>query len=234
MVFPLDLEGAGLVEVSLSDQAEANTASPEAHGAAPVEVKAAARRRPPPPGLSLHPVAEAGSNNPPISPRNQRPVMPKMSPREMMSPLVTMCHETPLFDCAAYVGDEPLAPFTGPADTIAGRRRQRVLEDLRCGTRQELLQRTNLTLFSEPPVKSRQFTMVNLASDDLVKTLERTPLLSVVHGSGATTVEEAAYAAIIGRRNLIAALQRFVELRDLTEQEAMEAALDILFKNCQR
>jgi hypothetical protein len=206
------------------------TPAPAAPTAKPV-------KRPPPPSFSSSAVKELEhqqhQQQQPASPRGSgnRPMLPKLSPRELLSPLVVTIGDTPLIDCAAQVGEG--AEVTLPeADTIAGKRKRRVLGELQCKSRAELLERVNLKILSAP--LRPDAVVINLAADDLAKQLEHAPLSRVVHGSGATCAEDAVYAALTARRNLTSVLQRFVDARDLTEVEAMEVALNILFRNSQR
>ena len=193
-------------------------------------------KRPPPPTFSSAAIKELeqqsldARQHPPSSPRS-RPQVPKLSPRELLSPLVAVIGDTPLMDCSAEAGQGTDVVLPEPV-TIAGTRKRRVLGELHCRSRAELLQRANVTLVASP-VRS-DAVVLNLAADDLARQLEHAPLTRVVHGSGAKCAEDAVYAALVGRRNLTVVLQRFVEARDLTEVEAMEIALDILFRNSQR
>ena len=53
----------------------------------------------------------------------------------------------------------------------------------------------------------------------------------MVHGSGATSVEDVAFAALLARKNLLRVFEFFVQNKDLTEEQAVDGLLNVMFRN---
>lgn len=238
--------------------------------AAPAPVPSS--RRPPPPPIVLP--SKTDSSDAPTSPRppppdyphspRTRPPVPKASPRDMLSPLNSAVFESLLVDCSADFSE--VAPAANNSNTIAARRRQKVLAELRVD-RSNFLTKLNVKVC--PLDSANHFVVVNFGGDvqqvfkqsfvvkqtlpdfcfasKLTRTLENNPLTMVVHGSGATSLEEVAFFAIQARKNISKApwflffrfsltkkkkvFEFFVQNKDLSEVEAIEGVLNILFRN---
>ena len=244
------LEPARGSVVFAGDAEKKENNSEDCHAPAPAPAPASAPapsvRRPPPPlafpssssSSSSSSVSETAPVSPrppppefPVSPRfaiANRPPVPKASPRDMVSALNAAVYESTLADTTASLEHDH--PPTNHQDTIAAKRQQKALGDLHVPDRAQFLSKLHVTL---APANFANAVCVNFGGDiiQLTRTLENNPFNLVVHGSGGKTIEEIAFSALCARKNVTKVFEYFVQNKDLTETEAIDAILNIMFRN---